>query len=59
MDSRFFCFFFKVYLFERERERKRGHAHTSGGKGRGTEEKADSPLSRERDTGLNPRTLGS
>jgi len=43
----FFNFFKKSYLFERERERMR----TEG------EEEADSPLSRETDAELNPRTL--
>ena len=39
-----------IYLFERERAHKRGS---------GAEGEADSPLSREPDAGLDPRTLGS
>ena len=48
-----------IYLFETERERER--AHTRGGEWGGAEGEgeADSPLSREADVGLDPRTLGS
>ena len=51
-------FFFNFYLFERERE---GEDPTSGGGEVGAEggKAADSLLSREPDSGLNPRTLGS
>lgn len=41
-----------IYL----RVRVRGHEQEGGVEGEG---KADSPLSRESDVGLNPRTLGS
>ena len=51
---------FEVLFFsfsERERERERERA---GKRGRGRErEYQDSTLSREPDTGLNPKTLGS
>ena len=40
---------------EREREREKARA---GGRAEG-EREADSPLSREPDAGLDPRTLGS
>ena len=52
-------FFFKdfIYLFDRERERERAHKQAERqAKGEGEE---GSPLSREPDVGLDPRTLGS
>ena len=45
-------FFLRFYLFT-DGERESTQA------GRAAEGEADSPLSREPDTGLNPRTLGS
>ena len=42
-----------MYLFESARE------STSKGEGAEAEAEADSPLSREPDAGLDPRTLGS
>ena len=47
----------RFYVFERKRERDRESAQ-AGGRGRG-EGEADSPLSREPDGGLDPRTPGS
>ena len=44
-----------IYLFEREKEREREIAQPGGG----AEGEADSPLSREPDVGLGPRTSGS
>jgi len=41
---------------ERYRQRQRERAHTSGG---GVEGEEGSPLSKEPDTGLDPRILGS
>jgi len=46
-----FVFFLRFYLFERERERARGGAEGKG--------EADSALSEEPDTGLDPTTLRS
>ena len=43
-----------IYLFESER----AHEHRGGAEGEG-EGEAGSPLSREPDAGLDPRTLGS
>ena len=45
-----------VYLFEKECVREREHKHGGGAEG---EEEAGSPLSKEPDVGLDPRTLGS
>ena len=45
-----------IYLFMRDTHRERGQAQ-AGGMAEGGE--ADSPLSREPNTGLDPRTLGS
>ena len=57
--SRFSLFFKKkdfIYLFEGERERGREKAHKWGGGAEG-EREADFPLSREPNSGLDPRTL--
>ena len=45
-----------IYLFERNREKEGVSESMSRGKAEG---EADSPLSREPDIGLDPRTLGS
>jgi len=45
------CFFLRFYLLERERERARTEGRAEG--------EAGSPLSREPDVGLDPRTLRS
>jgi len=49
-----FIYFFKdfLYLFDREREYKQAERQAEG------EGEAGSPLSREPNAGLNPRTLG-
>ena len=54
-DLRDVGFFFKdfIYLYERERMSR------GWGRGRERESQVDSPLSREPDVGLNPRTLRS
>ena len=51
-------FFFKKFTYLRDREHEQAGG---GGGGCGVEgkEEADSPLSREPDTGLDPRTPGS
>jgi len=46
-----FLFFLRFYLFVREREHKPGEWQAEG--------ETVSPLSKEPDVGLNPRTLGS
>lgn len=50
-----YIYIFEIYLFEREREHERAQA----GEGAEGEEEADSPLSRDPDVGLHPRTLRS
>lgn len=45
-------FFKRLYLFERQQKRERERE-------RGREEEADSLVSKEADTGLDPRILGS
>ena len=53
------AFFLRFYLSERERESERTHMCTYA-QARGVGEgEADSPLSREPDAGLDPRTLRS
>ena len=52
----FILFIFKIlciYLRERERESKSKHEQEEG------QREKESPLSRDPDLGLNPRTLGS
>ena len=51
----FYLFVFKDYLFIRERE----HAQASGEQQAEGEGEADSPLIKESNVGLDPRTLGS
>jgi len=59
----FFPFFFlRFYLFvvgESERERARARAHTQAGRGAEGGGEAGFPLSREPDSGLDPRIPGS
>ena len=45
---------FKKIMYLRKRDRDTEGEHKQGGEG-----EADSPLSREHNAGLNPRTLGS
>ena len=57
--SDFMCsFFFKILFMYLRESRARGRAQVVGGGGTEAEGEADSPLSREPDVGLHPRTVG-